>query len=931
MRAEDEHVCQHGPKLANDAEATAPMAGSAAAGRAAPSNACKKARGGWHLNVEVSANTTANIKYLYYYTTKGADRNVASIRRDTDEHIDEVRIFQACQRMRTHEYNTSMVHSQVEEYLNARVYGPDSAAYQLFELPHHFQSHSCFVMKLSYPGREVVRFDPSQDERRILDAATAKKHLNHTQQYLTCNGQEAYMLFRPTEAEVQAAPRLGTANAIAGENQARQPDGPAEATQGAAHQRAPHEPRARATPEEERAELHQRAAEARAPRRGAWAYRVLGVMRDATAAVLKQAFRHLSLRLHPDKNTHADKDAASAAFRNLRDAYEQVGTPENRAQFDALHGEDNDGSDGANCANVHGDGLSAAERAEILIDITGVQRRRTPGWVPCQRGGRTLTRAQYLGVDERGELLLPMAALTYDKVPYYYRWVGRTWQRRCKPHFAADIVGRVHNLTPKAGDAFYMRLLLMSPGCVGACSHEELRTPCRHSGERPLGAHVRVLNTAAGDVSVDTTAVPVGATGTIVGFSNDGHRRVVRVTNGNACASFAPEHLQVLPCATYKHACQLQGLLDDDSLWRATMCDGVGTMRPAQLRDLFVSILLYSDVGDARVLWEEFRDDMSADFARRRGDELGLNELDPVCDESDYNCTLGELHDKLHRNGALLEDYGLPPYDAARDRRGRNAEQRAEYYDNEGELRERWIEGIANFNADQRKAWEALRADVHEVWEVDQSERAANRQTPLRPKLHFVWGRGGSGKTFLDQVLLDYVRSGGENRVDRRVALAVASSGIAALLLEGGRTVHSRFKIPINLQDPTVRANVKAQSNLAALLREATLILWDEATMLSKEAHIAPFPISLNISCFSPLCVSHPHPHFCMLCRSWSCSMHFSAMSCKIRCYLAEKWLCSQAIGAKRYQSREAVPTRSTQHTFMLTNFGPLFACTSSR
>ena len=99
MRAEDEHVCQHGPKLANDAEATAPMAGSAAAGRAAPSNACKKARGGWHLNVEVSANTTANIKYLYYYTTKGVDRNIASIRRDTDEHIDEVRIFQACQRM----------------------------------------------------------------------------------------------------------------------------------------------------------------------------------------------------------------------------------------------------------------------------------------------------------------------------------------------------------------------------------------------------------------------------------------------------------------------------------------------------------------------------------------------------------------------------------------------------------------------------------------------------------------------------------------------------------------------------------------------------------------------------------------------------------------------------------------------------------------
>ena len=113
--------------------------------------------------------------------------------------------------------------------------------------------------------------------------------------------------------------------------------------------------------------------------------------------------------------------------------------------------------------------------------------------------------------------------------------------------------------------------------------------------------------------------------------------------------------------------------------------------------------------------------------------------------------------------------------------------------------------------------------------------REPRRLPPEGSKLHFVWGRGGSGKTFLDQLLLDYVRSGGPNRRERRVAIAVASSGIAALLLEGGRTVHSRFKIPINLLDPGKRANIKAQSNLAALLRESVLILWDEATMLSKE------------------------------------------------------------------------------------------------
>ena len=88
----------------------------------------------------------------------------------------------------------------------------------------------------------------------------------------------------------------------------------------------------------------------------------------------------------------------------------------------------------------------------------------------------------------------------------------------------------------------------------------------------------------------------------------------------------------------YQHTCQLEGLLDDDTLWRATMVDGVGTMR--QLRDPFVMLLLYSGVGDPRALWNEFRDDMTADYARQRGDKAGLNELDPEGDEGDYNCAL---------------------------------------------------------------------------------------------------------------------------------------------------------------------------------------------------------------------------------------------------------------------------------------------------
>src|SRR5688572_10278386 len=55
----------------------------------------------------------------------------------------------------------------------------------------------------------------------------------------------------------------------------------------------------------------------------------------------------------------------------------------------------------------------------------------------------------------------------------------------------------------------------------------------------------------------------------------------------------------------------------------------------------------------------------------------------------------------------------------------------------------------------------------------------------------FIDGPGGTGKTFLYNTILAKVR------LDNEIALPVASSGIAALLIDGGRTAHSRFKIPI--------------------------------------------------------------------------------------------------------------------------------------
>ena len=87
----------------------------------------------------------------------------------------------------------------------------------------------------------------------------------------------------------------------------------------------------------------------------------------------------------------------------------------------------------------------------------------------------------------------------------------------------------------------------------------------------------------------------------------------------------------------------------------------------------------------------------------------------------------------------------------------------------------------------------------------------------------FLNAPGGYGKTFLIDALLSTVRGLG------KIALAVASSGIVAELLEGGRTVHSKFKIPIPINESSV-SNISLQSDIAKLIQKTSLI-WDEIMM----------------------------------------------------------------------------------------------------
>jgi hypothetical protein len=65
-------------------------------------------------------------------------------------------------------------------------------------------------------------------------------------------------------------------------------------------------------------------------------------------------------------------------------------------------------------------------------------------------------------------------------------------------------------------------------------------------------------------------------------------------------------------------------------------------------------------------------------------------------------------------------------------------------------------------------------------------------------------------------------------------ALLLVLLFLARLQLEGGRTAHSRFKIPVQGLDATNTCYVNRNGPLAELIRATDLIVWDDAPIMHK-------------------------------------------------------------------------------------------------
>jgi hypothetical protein len=115
------------------------------------------------------------------------------------------------------------------------------------------------------------------------------------------------------------------------------------------------------------------------------------------------------------------------------------------------------------------------------------------------------------------------------------------------------------------------------------------------------------------------------------------------------------------------------------------------------------------------------------------------------------------------------------------------------------------------FNPEQRAAFDAVMAAV--------DQKLA--------KCFFLHSAGGGGKTFVCNMVAAAVRAKG------RVALCVGSSGVSSLLMTGGRTSHSCFRIPIPVFENS-SCPIKKGSDLHEVLKHTDIIIWDEVPMQHK-------------------------------------------------------------------------------------------------
>ncbi|KAL7139390.1 hypothetical protein ABFS83_09G047500 [Erythranthe nasuta] len=252
---------------------------------------------------------------------------------------------------------------------------------------------------------------------------------------------------------------------------------------------------------------------------------------------------------------------------------------------------------------------------------------------------------------------------------------------------------------------------------------------------------------------------------------------------------------------TFREAVVHQGILQSDYYVDNCMSEAALFQVPYCLRILFAMLLVYGIISDTQQLWNKYYASLSEDFAR---DTLLTNKevlrktvaaIDLVLifmDKSISDFPIKFPFGYLHSNDRVSADFShecsivVTTVD---------------------------ISSIQQLNLDQQLPFDRIVRLINAHGQV----------------VFYLDGPGGTGKTFLYKALLAYVRCRGG------IALVVATSGVGASLSPGGRTTHSRFKLPYDIDDKPI-GKVSKQSSLGRMIVASKLIIWDEASMANRHS-----------------------------------------------------------------------------------------------
>ncbi|GBP63209.1 hypothetical protein EVAR_89476_1 [Eumeta japonica] len=213
------------------------------------------------------------------------------------------------------------------------------------------------------------------------------------------------------------------------------------------------------------------------------------------------------------------------------------------------------------------------------------------------------------------------------------------------------------------------------------------------------------------------------------------------------------------------------------------------------------------------LLWNKYKDDICEDILHRL--RIQTNNPDIQITDEIYNEGLILIEDQCLTiaNKLLIEVEMIAPIRSMHDAFNQELNRELQY--NVDTLQEFVRNNVPLLNEQQKQVYDTL------IQAVDNNTDG----------LFFLDAPGGTGKTFVISLILATIRS------RCYIALALASSGIAATLLDGGRTAYSALKLPLNLNTiDTPTCNISRSSAMGKLLMQCKLIVWDECTMAHKKS-----------------------------------------------------------------------------------------------